>query len=227
MNKRLALGFGALCLMSSQAAAAQWTGGVTLTSDYLFNGVSQTQGDPALQFTATVSGESGAYAGVFASNVDFGDDTDLELDAYAGWYTDLQGGWHVEVSALYYSYHGASESSQLNYPEVMLAIGYQRLRLASWYSWDYFGTGARHIVSGLTYTHALANELEVQLGVVRSQSLDADDYQWDTSRSYDNAFVSFALPWRQVQLGATLSYASLGSDWYGGSRANVSVSYLF
>lgn len=45
---------------------------VALTSDYIFRGISQTQGDPAIQGGLDVAHESGLYIGTWASNVDFG-----------------------------------------------------------------------------------------------------------------------------------------------------------
>ena len=48
---------------------------VTGVSDYLFNGVSQTQEDPAIQACFDWAGDTGWYAGVWGSNVDFGEDT--------------------------------------------------------------------------------------------------------------------------------------------------------
>lgn len=227
MNRALVLAFIAAPFSVSGAYGMDFTGDITLTSDYLFNGVSQTQGRPALQVSGTLSGENGVYAGVFASNVDFEDDTELELDAYLGWYADLNSDWHVELSGLYYSYHGAGYSSDFNYPEVMLAVGYRSFRLATWYSWDYFGTGAGHSVASITYGRELAANSFMELGYVRSQSLDGENYQWDTSRAYDNLYVQLSRPWRNLDVGATLSYATLSSDWQGGSRANVFVSYTF
>ena len=54
------------------------------TSDYVFRGVSQTQEDPAIQGGIDATYGIG-YAGVWASNVDFGaDDPTAEIDLYAG-----------------------------------------------------------------------------------------------------------------------------------------------
>ncbi len=49
------------------------TGNVSLTTDYAFRGISQTQEEPALQggFDATF-GDSGFYAGAWASSINFG-----------------------------------------------------------------------------------------------------------------------------------------------------------
>ncbi|MFK8397800.1 TorF family putative porin [Pseudomonas sp. BGr12] len=59
---------------------------VTLTavSDYRDTGVSQTKGDPAIQGEAILEHESGAYVGVFSSNVDFGSKARREDMYYVG-----------------------------------------------------------------------------------------------------------------------------------------------
>lgn len=54
-----------------------------VTSDYIYNGISQTGGKPALQ--GYVEANYGIfYAGAWASNVDFGDADDVEIDLSAG-----------------------------------------------------------------------------------------------------------------------------------------------
>ena len=50
---------------------------VAVTSDYVFRGVSQTQENPALSAGVDLT-KSGFSAGAWASNVDFGDDTDAD-----------------------------------------------------------------------------------------------------------------------------------------------------
>lgn len=57
--------------------------GATLTSDYLWRGITQTDHKPALQ--GYVEPSFGiVYAGIWASNVAFGGDSDVEVDLYAG-----------------------------------------------------------------------------------------------------------------------------------------------
>ena len=56
--------------------------GAAVTSDYIYAGISQSDGKPALQ--GYVEANYGIfYAGVWGSNVDF-DDSDVEIDVYAG-----------------------------------------------------------------------------------------------------------------------------------------------
>src|SRR5204862_3642097 len=53
-------------------------------TDYVFRGVSQTDEDPSIFGGVDLTIGSIGYAGVWASNVDFGNGTDAEVDLYAG-----------------------------------------------------------------------------------------------------------------------------------------------
>lgn len=57
---------------------------LTALSDYRDTGISQTQGDPALQAEAMLYHESGVYVGVFTSNIDFGTKAYREDMYYVG-----------------------------------------------------------------------------------------------------------------------------------------------
>ncbi|MBO9709106.1 MAG: porin [Caulobacter sp.] len=76
---------------------------IGVTSDYVFRGVSQTQEDPAVQGGVDLTYGMG-YAGVWASNVDFGtDDPSAEIDVYAG-LRPVVGDTTFDFGVLYYSY---------------------------------------------------------------------------------------------------------------------------
>ncbi|MFB3115989.1 MAG: TorF family putative porin, partial [Gammaproteobacteria bacterium] len=67
----------------------EFSANVALSTDYLFRGISQTDGNPAISggFDYSYS-PVGIYAGIWASNVDFsgccGDDDNIEIDYYGG-----------------------------------------------------------------------------------------------------------------------------------------------
>jgi uncharacterized protein (TIGR02001 family) len=95
-------------------AAATVSGTAALTSDYVFRGVSQTNGGPAIQagFEWT---EAGFYAGAWGSNISWLSDlsteaakisSSLEIDAYAGFRGATAGGLGFDVGAIYYAYPG-------------------------------------------------------------------------------------------------------------------------
>lgn len=110
-------------LLLPLVARAELSTTLTATSDYTFDGISQTQEKPAFQASLDYSHESGFYAGVWGSNVDFGDDdpADIEIDYYGGYSADVgDTGFSYEAGLYYYTYTGAP-SSGYDYGELLLA----------------------------------------------------------------------------------------------------------
>ncbi len=81
----------------------------TLTTDYLFRGISQTRSRPAIQGTVELSHTSGFYVGAFATNVAFqGTDARQEVDAVAGYRFQALGiDW--DVGGILYTYPGYNQ----------------------------------------------------------------------------------------------------------------------
>ena len=88
MNSKLA-GLGVVALaLAAGAAQAEVSSTVTALTDYDFRGITQTGLGPDFQASLDWSGESGLYAYLWGSNIDFGDccDENYEIDYYAGCY---------------------------------------------------------------------------------------------------------------------------------------------
>jgi uncharacterized protein (TIGR02001 family) len=117
------ISLGALMLATAAPAMAQdtsetepapaitVTGSVSVTSDYRFRGLSQSNKDFAAQSTINVNHESGLYAGLWTSTIDdqhslpgYGD---AEVDLYAGFTKTLDTGLGFDVGLLYYYYPDA------------------------------------------------------------------------------------------------------------------------
>ena len=83
-------------------------GNVTLTSDYRFRGISQSNRDPAIQGTANITHRSGVYVGTFVSSIGryVVDGADPEIDLYAGVKKTL-GGTSIDGGLLFYYYPGS------------------------------------------------------------------------------------------------------------------------
>jgi uncharacterized protein (TIGR02001 family) len=105
-------------LSSTRADAAELSGNMALTSDYVWRGSTQTQGDPAVQAGAKVAGESGFYGSVWASNVEFAPETHAssEFDFTLGWGHDLNDDWALDVNVLHYRY--PSTTTDLDWTEL-------------------------------------------------------------------------------------------------------------
>lgn len=90
-------------------------GSVTLTSDYLFRGISQNNQEPALQAGLEYAADSGFYVGAWGSNISWLSDltaagipvsSSLELDVYGGYRGKFSDTVAYDVGALYYWYPG-------------------------------------------------------------------------------------------------------------------------
>lgn len=93
------------------------SGNVALTSDYRFRGISQTENDPALQGSFTLTHQSGLYFSAFASNVNFADNAHLELDPSIGFSTPIHVGSISPLLDFGLAYYGYPSASDFNYPE--------------------------------------------------------------------------------------------------------------
>ena len=79
----LSLTMSSLLLVAS-AAHAELSANATVTSNYIFHGVTQSDSRPAIQGGLDYGHESGLYAGTWASTVDKASKRGLEVDLYAG-----------------------------------------------------------------------------------------------------------------------------------------------
>lgn len=104
------LGAGALMASVSGAAAqdVEISGNVALTTNYVFRGITQSDDGPAVQGGFDVSA-GGWYAGTWASSVDFGDDTTMELDVYGGYGGAITEALSYDVGVIYYAYPDSPE----------------------------------------------------------------------------------------------------------------------
>jgi uncharacterized protein (TIGR02001 family) len=130
---------GAL-LAFAGAASAEVTVTPAITTDYDFRGITQSAEDPALSLSLNYANDSGFYAGLWGSNVDFGPgDPGLEVDVFAGVTGgDAEETFGWDLGAVYYTYSGASE---FNFPELYAGVSKGWFAGKLWYSYDFGGVG--------------------------------------------------------------------------------------
>lgn len=120
--------FAALQAIPSIANAEVSTN-LGVSSNYLFRGVTQTDNSTAVQGGLDYEHASGLYAGVWGSNVDFGDGTSYELDLYAG-YAGAINNIGYDVGYIYYAYPDAPGSIDFGEIYGELSYGYLSAGLA-------------------------------------------------------------------------------------------------
>ena len=199
MRTALACAAAVAVLLTAGAASAQeapevaWNLGVT--SDYVFRGYSQTSEDPAIFGGVDVTAGS-FYAGAWASNVDFGDDTDAEFDIYGGYRTEVSG-FAVDVGVVGYLYVSQPAGADYDYAELKAAasraFGPVTLGAAVYWSPDFFGADeeATYVEASAAFSPAAKWTVS---GAVGHQALDvnADYATWNAGVAYavsDNVVV--------------------------------------
>ena len=131
-----------VAVMAEEAAATSphtFSGNVSLASQYIFRGLTQTGKEPALQGGVDYSHESGFYAGAWGSNVSWLSDIDdgagnkyykdssLEVDVYGGYTAEIgDTGISYDLGVYQYLYPGSRQfGKNANTTEVYAGLGWK------------------------------------------------------------------------------------------------------
>lgn len=143
-----ALSIPSISMAEDAPAASPLSFNVGVVSDYVFRGISQTHGKPAVQGGIDYAHPSGFYVGAWGSNVTWVKDWlgkgSLEVDLYGG-YKGAAGDISYDVGFIAYNYPGHGEASPTwlanpNTQEVYGSLGYK------WISAKYSYTTSDHFV---------------------------------------------------------------------------------
>ncbi len=156
----------------------EFTGNVALTTDYVFRGTSQTDNGPAIQGGFDFAHNTGLYAGAWASNVDFGDgdDSNVEIDYYLGFGSEFSGISYA-VGGIYYDY--PSEGFR-DYWEAYGSLGYDfglaSAKVGFNYSDDFFAQTGEATYTSVGVDVPLPYEAKLALGYGYQTIDKGEDY---------------------------------------------------
>lgn len=165
-------------LAATATAQAEISANVSMASDYVFRGISQTDNQMALQGGFDYEHESGLYIGTWASNVDSslfnnGRDPQLEVDLYAGYSGSLSEAIGYDLGYLRYQYPSAS------------SVGTNEWYASGSYSTDGYGDLSLKI----NYSPEL-------------KFLPSDQSAWYLDAGYETT-----LPWYEIGFSAHFGYS--------------------
>lgn len=205
MKRTLMSAASAVVLMTGVAIAEEespWSlsGTVAVTSNYMFRGITQSDGDPALQASVTVAHESGFYAGFWGSNIDFNDGffsgkeaAELEVDLYVGYGFALGENTSMDINFTYYAYPGSFEPYDYDFFEIIVGLthdfGFASVGIKGAYSPDTFGGDEEAIWLGGNLTVPVTDWLSFSGNVGQQWFEFGDDYfHYDIglTASYEN-----------------------------------------
>lgn len=208
--------------------------GVTLTSDYVFRGISQTNNNPALQgyveldlfdwFYFNVWGSNQNWAGNFLVN----GDSSLEVD-FAGGIRHTWGAFGLDVGAIYYTFPGGSDifgvsPTDFNYWEIYAKPSYavtDWLSIGAALNWtsDMYASGTDGTALSANFKATAASLFgSTDIGAYLSGEYG---YQWlsDTAYNYTNFFGAFVgisgYSWWNIGVGLTYKAATLDLRYSG------------
>ena len=139
-----------LLLGNPYSAAADFGGYLTLTTDYVKRGVTQSDSNAAIQLGAEFDFGNGLFLGAWGSTADIGNglsrQRDIEVNYYAGYVFDIASDWQISVGAVGYNYPGQTGNVDYNYEEYSLGGNYSdRVWLELAYSPDLYNSGQSSI----------------------------------------------------------------------------------
>lgn len=227
---KIALASAAATVALSGAAMAQDTlklsYNVGVASDYVFRGVSNTQEDP--QIFGGIDATYGiGYAGVWASNVDFGtDDPTAEIDIYAG-VKPTVGDTALDFGLIYYGYvddKGATPG-QYGYLEMKAAasrpLGPATVGVSLFYSPEFPFEAGKAFYYEVNAALPLADKLTL------TGALGQQEIEFGTDYATWNVGVSYAIT---PNLTADVRYSDTGVHSLGSifeERVAVSLKAAF
>ena len=171
-------------------ADGSWSGQIAATTDYVFGGVSQTYGEPALQAAINYQNPLGWFAGAWASNVNpypFGVGL-AEINVYTGLGWALGSDFTARATYTRYLYAWDRRPAAYDYGELSLTLGFED-RLAATISYQPDST--RYALPGYVRGRpAVAYELTGRWPLPRSFALIAGVGYYDLTRLYGVGYWS-------------------------------------
>ncbi|MCZ6802516.1 MAG: TorF family putative porin [Proteobacteria bacterium] len=192
----------------------KFSANVALSTDYMYRGGSQTLEQAAISGGFDYGHSSGIYIGTWASNIDFGDSANIEIDVYGGIAGEFSNGIAWDIGGLYYAYPGVKgvddAGGDFDFAEAYGSLGYTfggmplEPSLGVFFAWspDYFGE------VGDSYYVAVDVGFSLPYGIGLA-------FQYGNQMFDDEAAAGTDYSHYSVGLSKDISIFTLDGTWYG------------
>lgn len=153
----------ALAPFAASAQGVSLSFGAALTSNYVSDGVSLSNNNPAFQ-PYVEADLGGFYLGIWASTVRDGTD-DYEIDLYAGYRTELPGGVSVDLGAARYFLNNSGASN-----EILLTVGVPVVPSVGLELFAGYDPGAGNARGSISASYAFNDNLGLSAAFGRNQA---------------------------------------------------------
>lgn len=199
---------------------------LSLSTQNLYRGLRQTASGPTFSGSLDYMGESGFYAGIWASRVKFErpfDERDSEIDYYLGYQRQLQPNFAIDFGVTRSTYHG---DSTLNYDwtEYYLnTVIRDRWLLTLGVGDGWLGREHTSLNAALTYRHPISETLttDLTIGHQEIKRLLGFNYQY--------ASAGLVKSWRafDVRCAYSTTHNATRFGTNAASRWELQVSWVF
>lgn len=214
---------------------AEVSASLSYTTDYTVLGISRSQGEGVFQGGLNLDTESGFYASLWASQVeysivsrnpgtgysytnfptDYQDERDLELDLYLGYRQAIAPGWRSEIMLAHYTYPGASSTRDWAYTELLFAMHYRnRASVALGVSKNLFGRSefARSVAVNAHLFTWQGFTGSVGAGYVDAAALPAGYTYWQAALARQFGAFRTSLIWHDTDNNARRFFGERAGD---------------
>jgi len=206
--KEVIIGGGILLTFVASANADELSGNVSVGTDYVYRGISQTDEEATIQGGFDWVAENGIYAGMWASSIAF--DGYIEMDYYIGYGGSFNEDVEFDVGLLHYDYpNQASGHADYNFDEVYGSVSFKGVTLGLAVSSDFFGESDSGQYVYIDYELGLPNDFGLAFHY-GSQDIDDNDafgtpdyseYSVGVSKSVSG--FDLGLTWHDTDLSST------------------------
>jgi uncharacterized protein (TIGR02001 family) len=222
----------ALLLAVSNVSQADIQLNAGLASEFIRNGIKQSNAKPVLQLDAIYTSQLGFYGGAWMSGIERGapDSTRFEIDGFAGWYIPFTSYLALDLGYTRATFVGDAEATKQAYGEGFLnvllndatTLGY---RLSD----DYMGSG--EALQTLELAHTVnAGEFGFEISTRQYRYLKVtDDVNWG-GKGRDNYFhfrLGVARNYFEHNMGLALEKTNLSSEFDGSTQIVFTYSRNF
>ncbi len=214
MNKLFTI--ASFVILSTSQAYAQLSIDGTLTSDYVFRGISASDEEAALQINFNYGFSSGAYAGVWASTLSETDDQ--EVDYFVGYNNKINDELSYDVNYTFYSYHGLGLAQSIDYGELIFNVTYNdMINFVLGYANDFGNADETGIYVAVGGSHSFNESTALNVGV-GSYSFD------ETTEDYIHYHVGVSKSFEKISLDLTYHDTDIDNSDIADGRLVLSVN---
>ncbi len=194
---------GVVLLASPVQASEAWTASIGLTTDYIYRGISQTRGEPAVQGGGQLQSPTGWSVGLWGSTVDFesSQSSNYELVIHAARAWSLAPDWSAQFSVAHHEYPNDARLDY-DYDELTASLSFQQ-RITASAAWSP-NTSRNNNWRSVTNRRALSYELTLLQPLNEHWSLNAGVGHYDLRDLFGTGYwfwnTGIAFTWGALQV---------------------------